>query len=1019
MATMMTALLLVLGLLGAERLGVDYFPDVAIPIVTISTVWENARPDELDNDVSDELEDAVGEVSGIKHIASRSMEGASFTIVDFELARDVDLAAQEVQEKVAGRLGDLPEGAEKPVLDRLDVNASPVVWLCLYGRYPIEELTEYARNTIRPALQKLDGTGRVQLRGAREREVRIWLDRDRLTAYGLPVAEVIAAVQRRHVEVPGGKIESAHKEFLVRTMGEFQTPEAFNDLIVAYRGGAAIRLRDVGRAEKGRQDSQSIARYTDASGRTFQGVGIGVVPRSGANKVAVAQRAKAEIGEIRRLLPPGMHFVLSADRSEFIENSIDEVQFQIVAGGLMAAVSIYLFLQCLATTVIASIAIPASLLATFGFMYFMGFTMNNLTMLGLSMAVGLVIDDAIVMVENIYRHRRTGKTALAAALDGSREVGFAVIATTLALAGVFLPVAFMGGIVGKFFTEFGLTVAAAICLSTFIALTLIPMLSSRFLRVPGEKLRLLHLFDRAMEGLTARYRVLLAAALRRRGLVAALAAAAFAAGLGILAVIGVNFITNEDEARFLVRLETPLSYSLEKTDRIVSRVAAMVSQTPGVSNAIAISGFSGQSDRPQANKGVIFVTLAHQSRRQRHQLEIMAELRAKLASIPDLQALVTYESLLGSSTQDADLIVSIRGPDIAELDRLSRELISRMQKLPGYTDLDRDLELGKPEVQVEVNRGLCADLGVDVADIASTIGALIGGRDIAEFKQRGKSYDVRVRLLPGERSRPDDLADLRVRTAAGGLAELGRFISLRHGFGPSVINRLDRQRSVTIFANLDGHVLGDAMPEIDAILAELLPPGYSHLYRGEAEAFQETGYYIAIAFILAVVLTYIVLATQFESFVHPLTIMAALPLCFVGAFGMLLITGNSLDLFGMIGLVLLVGLVTKNGILLVEFANQRRAGGLDTAHALIEAGAVRLRPILMTAVSTVAGILPVALGLGVGSETRQPMALVVAGGMLSSTVLTLIVIPVIYASLDAFTHRSAFTCLRRRLVADD
>ncbi|MCP4716033.1 MAG: efflux RND transporter permease subunit [Deltaproteobacteria bacterium] len=1017
-ATMLTVLLVVLGILGADRLGVDYFPDVAFPVVTIGTVWENARPDEIDNDVSDELEDAIGEVSGIKHISTRSMQGNSFIIVDFELTRNADFAAQEIQEKVSSRTGELPAAVQKPVLQRIDVNANPIVWFCLYGRHPIEDLTEYARDVIRPALQKLAGTGQVRLRGAREQEVRIWLDRDRLAAYDLTVSEVIVAIQARHAEVPGGKIESSKKEFLVRTMGEFQSPEAFNELVVAHRNGVAIKLKELGSAQKGREDNQSMARYISSCGTDYQGVGIGVVPRSGSNKVDVAGRAKDEMNRVRALLPPGMQLVMTSDRSDFIEKSIDEVQFHIIVGGLMAAVSIYFFLQCLATTMIASIAIPASLIATFGFMYFMGFTMNNLTMLGMSMAVGLVIDDAIVMVENIYRHRKMGKTALQAALDGSREVGFAVIATTLALVGVFLPVAFMGGIVGKFFKEFALTVAAAIGVSTFIALTLIPMLGSRFLRLQQRKGRLLQLFDRFMEHATAWYRALITKALQRRMLVIGIALAAFVGGIMILSIIGVNFLGNEDEGHFLVRMETPLAYSLEKTDDIVRRVDDILKDISEINNFFTLTGFSGKGDQPQSNQAIAFVTLTEQSLRSRHQEEIMADVRQRLAEVPDLQYLVTYESLLGASSQDADVILVIRGPEIRELERLSRDLMKRLKKSQGFIDIDRDLELGKPEIQADIKRGLCADLGVDVADIAETIGALIGGRDVAEFRRQGKSYDVRVRLQPHERSRPDDLARLRVRTKDGSLAELDRFVTLKHSSGPSVINRLNRQRSVTIYANLEGKVLGDAMPEINALLAEMLPPGYSHLYMGEAEAFQETGYYITIAFFLAVLLTYMVLAGQFESFVHPLTIMAALPLSFVGAFGMLLITGNSFDLFGMIGLVLLVGLVTKNSILLIEFTNQKKAQGLDTATALIEAGTVRLRPILMTAVSTVAGILPVALGLGIGSETRQPMALVVAGGMLSSTLLTLIVIPVIYAGLDSLAQRSVFAFIKRKVFAD-
>lgn len=1015
---MLTVVLLVFGGIGLARLGVALFPDVAMPMITVSTTWQNARPEEIDNNITDELEDAVGEASDIKHISSMNMEGTSFILVSFELSRDIDLAAQEVQEKVAAKLGELPRESEKPVIDRIDINAQPIVWFCLYGRYPIEELTAYAKDVIRPVFQKLHGTGEVPLRGAREFEVRLWLDRNRLAAYDITVADVIAALQQRHVEVPGGKVESPQKEFLVRTMAEFETPEAFNRMTVAFRNGTAIRVCDLGRAEGGREDNRSIARFTDSSGKRYKGVGIGITPRSGENKVAVARRAKAEVEHIRSMLPPGMHIAMTSDSSQFIENSIDEVEFHLVIGGIMAIVSIYFFLQSLSTICIAGLAIPTSIIATFSMMYFFGFTMNNMTMLGLTMAVGLVIDDAIVMVENIYRHRKAGKSAMQAARDGSREIGFAVISITLALLGVFLPVAFMGGIVGKFFLQFAATVATAIAFSAFIALTLIPMLSSRFLRIGAGKNKVLHLFDAMVERIAGGYQRLIGASLRHKPVVIAVALLSFCGGIWLLSLTGVNFISDEDEGKFLIRLEAPLEYSIEKTDSAVAKVESILNRTPDIAGFFSITGFSGEGDMPQSNKAMIFVTLLDHALRDTHQKEIMSALRTRLNRIPDLQIVVSMESLLGTSSKEADIQFVIKGPDLQVLDRASHGLIEQLKKTPGFVDLDRDLELGKPEVHVSIDRDLCDDLGVQVSDVARTVGALIGGEDVADFKSGGTSYDVRVRLQPGQRLQPHDLERLRVRSSRGELVELKNIVTLTHGFGPSVINRLDRQRSVTIFANLQGRVLGDAMPQMERMARELLPEGYSTMFMGRSEAFQETGYYITFAFVLAVLLTYMVLAGQFESFVHPLTIMTALPLSFVGAFGLLYVTGNAFDLFGMIGLVLLVGLVTKNSILLIEFTNQKRAQGMDVTRALIEAGSIRLRPILMTAVSTIAGIVPVALGIGLGSERRQPMALVVAGGMLSSTFLTLVVIPVIYAYMDRFANLSLFRFIKRKTLAE-
>jgi len=1017
-ATMLTVFLLVFGIIGLQRLGVDLFPDIEFPMITVSTIWENSRPEEVDNNITDELEDAIGEASDIKHIASMNMEGTSFIVVNFELSRDIDLASQEVQEKVSSKLGELPHGAEKPIIDRIDINAQPTVWFCLYGRYPIEVLTAYAKDVIRPLFQKLHGTGEVPLRGAREHEVRIWLNRDKLTAHDITVAEVISALKKRHIEIPGGKVESPQKEFLVRTMAEFQTPEAFNRMTVVYRKGKAIKLKDLGYAESGREDNRSIARFTNSQGKRYKGVGLGITPRSGENKVAVARLAKAEMIKIREMLPPGMHIELTSDSSKFIEDSINEVEYHLIIGGIMAALSIYFFLQSISATLIAAIAIPTSIIATFSMMYFFGFTMNNMSMLGLTMAVGLVVDDAIVMVENIYRHRKMGKSALQAALDGSREIGFAVISITLALLGVFLPVTFMGGIVGKFFLEFAATVATAIAFSAFIALTLIPMLSSRFLRISENKIRILHLFDAMMERVSKYYQKLIRASLSHKPIVIVLALLSFFGGIWLLFLTGINFISDDDESKFLIRLEAPLEYSLKKTDSSVEKIESILKTSPEVAKFFSITGFSGEGDMPQSNKAMIFVTLLDHSQRDKPQKVIMSELRKKMNRIPDLQVVVSMESILGTSSKDADIQFVIKGPDLKVLDRVSHELISQLKKTPGFIDLDRDLELGKPEIQVSINRELCDDLGVQISDVAYTLGALIGGENAVDFKKEGKSYDVRVRLVENERSKPHDLERLRVRTDKGELVELKNFVTLKNSFGPSVINRLDRQRSVTIFCNLEDKVLGDAMPEMEQIAQELLPPGYSTIYMGRSEAFQETGYYISFAFILAVLLTYMVLASQFESFVHPLTIMTALPLSFVGAFGLLYLTGNAFDLFGMIGLVLLVGMVTKNSILLIEFTNQKRAQGKEITQALIEAGSIRLRPILMTAISTIAGILPVALGLGIGSERRQPMALVVAGGMLSSTVLTLIVIPVIYVYLDKFANFPVFNFIKRKTLAE-
>jgi hydrophobic/amphiphilic exporter-1 (mainly G- bacteria), HAE1 family len=1015
-ATIMVAALVVFGLIGLFRLGVSLYPDVDFPMVTVTTLWENARPEEVDNEITDIIEDAVSSVSEVKHIVSQSLQGRSRVTIEFELTKDLDVAAQEVRDKVSARIHRLPSRAETPVIDKLDINANPIMWLSVTGQQAIEDLTKIADEQIRPMLQKISGVGEVRLGGGRAKEVQIRLYRERLAAYGIGVEEVIDAVGRQHIELPGGKLESSKKEFLIRTVGEFETPEAFNDLIVAYRHGTPIRLSHIGYAESGRAEGMPAARFTTPAG-SDKTVSLGVTPRSGANEVAIAERVMATLPEIHRILPEGMDVRVATDSTRFIVDSISEIKFQLLAGAIMAALVIFLFLQNARTTLISSVAIPTSIVATFACIYALGFTLNNMTMLALVTAVGLVIDDAIVMVENIYRHRSAlGKGPMEAAFDGSGEIAFAVVATTIALAGVFIPVAFMEGMVGRFFFQFAVTIAFAVTCSTFVALTVTPMLASRFLTLGGKEGRVFRLFNRMMDWGSSRYRGSLSFFLKRRFLVLILGAAMLFAGGFLFSKLGKEFITAEDQSRFLVRVEAPLAYSIDKMDEIMKRLEIKFQTIPEIQSFFSVAGSAG-GGTADANKGIAFVTLSPKNERNRSQRQVQAEVRRLITEIPDLRGGATDISPLGGGARNEDIQFVIQGPDISELDRYSREIMDRLSQMPGYVGMTRDLEIGKPEVRVVIDREKAADAGVHVRSIATSVGALLGGVDVADYKEGGKSYDVRLRLVPEQRLLPLDVKQIWLRSQDGQMVDLSNFVTLETGLGPNVINRLDRQRSATVYANLQGKLLGAAMPEVQRIADEILPVGYSTKFSGRAEAFSETGQYIAFAFILAIILTYMVLAAQFESFTQPFAIMMGLPLSFVGAFGLLYLLGNSFNLFSMIGLVLLIGLATKNGILLIDYTNQLRARGMPVHEALLEAGATRLRPILMTAISTVAGVLPVVLGLGVGSESRQPLAVAIAGGMLSSTFLTLVVVPVIYSYLDQFARGRIVTSFKNRVMA--
>ncbi|MFU8856930.1 MAG: efflux RND transporter permease subunit [Deferrisomatales bacterium] len=1012
-ATVMVGALVVFGAIGFSRLGISLYPDVDFPMVTVTTTWENARPEEVDGEVTDQLEDAISAVSGIKHIVSQSFLGRSQITVEFELSKDIDVAAQEVRDKVSARLGRIPREADAPVIDKLDINAQPIMWLALTGQQAIEELTRFAGDQVRPMLQRIDGVGEVRLGGAREKEVRLWLYRERLAAYNVGVEEVIAALRAQHVEVPGGTIDSPEKEFVIRTVGQFEGPEEFNELIVTYRQGTPVRLRHLGYAEAGRQESMSPARFTTREGPD-KTVALGVSPRSGANQVAIAREVKRVLPQIEAMLLEGMAVRIASDNTRFIEESIAEIRFQLLLGGLAAALTILFFLQNLRTTLISAVAIPTSIVATFATMYWMGFTLNNMSMLALVTAVGLVIDDAIVMVENIFRHRDTlGKGPMRAAYDGSAEVFFAIIATTGALAGVFLPVAFMGGIVGRFFFEFAVTMAFAVLCSTFVAMTAVPMLSSRFLRLDSGKGRVFHVFDRAVDALSRRYRVLLGWALRHRLSVVAVALAALVAGGVVFQRLGKEFITAEDQSRFIVRMKTPLSYSLEKTDLVLQRVEDELRAIPEVSHFFSVSGWGG------AQNALTVVTLVPKDQRRRTQKQIQAEINAMLRQVPDTRGIAVDISPLGGGARNEDIQLVVQGPDLEALDRYSQAIMDRLGQTPGYVGISRDLDIGKPEVRLRIDRERAADAGVSVRDVAAAVGALMGGVKVGDYKEGGKSYDVRLRLVKEHRELPEDVGRLWLRGSEGRLVDASGFVSTEVGVGPSVINRTDRQRAATVYANIQNKVLGAALPEVQEIADQILPEEYTTRFAGRAEAFKETGGYVAFAFLLAIAITYMVLAAQFESFVQPLSIMTGLPLAFVGAFGLLYLLGNTFNLFSMIALILLVGLVTKNGILLIEFTNQLRARGLPVYEALVEAGATRLRPILMTAVSTVAGVAPVALGLGVGSESRQPLAVAIAGGILSSTFLTLAVVPVAYSYLDQLSQWRLVARVKDRLLARD
>lgn len=995
-ATMMIAAILVFGIISRQRMGVELYPNVDFPNVSILTTLQGASPETMETEVTDYIEDAISSVEGIKHINSSSMQSFSQVQIEFELERDIDTAAQDVRDKItlANRL--LPKDIDPPVINKVDISAHPIIWIAVTGSVPRKYLGQVADEVFKPQIQTLQGVGSVIIGGLQKRKMRIWLDAKKMEAYHLTADDVEKALLNKNIELPGGRIESTTRELSVKTMGELQSVEAFNRLIIAYRNEAPIRLQDIGFAEDGTEDIRSVGR--------FQGVnamGLGVVPRAGANHVEVCNRVKATMGKLQKIAPQGINLAVAFDSSEFIKDSIADVQKDLLIGSLLAALVVFLFLRNYMGTVIIGLAIPVSLIGTFSIIYMLGFTINSITMLALSLCTGLVVDDAIIVLENIYRYGEMGKDPKLAAHEGTNEISFAAIAATLSIVAIFLPVAFISGLIGRFYFQFGVTVSAAVLISLFMALTLTPMLCSRFMRVTKQHGRLYEMLEQAFRVTEQAYRRTLEKALNHRILFSVGAAVIFFMSLGLFKILGTELVQKEDRDDFLVRLEFPVGISLQEADKTLLACEHIIRAMPELKSVFALIG-SGGGFRQETNKGFMFVQLTSTRERSRSQEEIMSYLRREMNRIPGVAAYVEDVTIIGGgmSGRNAPLQFKIKGPELSVLQELSSKIIAQLRTIPGLVGVGSDMELTKPEVRVFIDRDKAGDLGVDVRSIASAINTLIGGRDISKFKQGGKTYDVKVRLISDQRSTLDDISRLLVRTQSGELIRLSNVVQVKEEIGPDLINRYDRQRSTTIYSNLEGKTLGEAVAATRDIVAKTLPAGYSIEFSGQAETMAETIKSIIFVFALTTIITYMVLASQFESFVHPFTIMLAVPLGITGALVTLFITRNTINVMSLIGIIMLLGLVIKNSILLVDFTNVLRATGLNKREALLQAGPVRLRPILMTAISTVAGILPVALGFGAGGASRAPMGIAVAGGMTTSTLLTLYVVPVVYSLID-------------------
>jgi HAE1 family hydrophobic/amphiphilic exporter-1 len=994
-ATMMMAALLVLGAFSYNRLSVELFPDVSFPVVVVQTVYPGASPENVEEEVTRPIEEAVNTVSGIKELRSRSYQGTSVVIAEFQLSIDPRVAAQDVRERVAAVQPTFRDEIEPPRVTRFNPEDQPVISLgATSSSRSLRDLTTLADQLIRPRLENVTGVGQVTLVGGVEREMRVVLDPERMVAQRVGITQVIEALRRDNQEVPAGSVVSGGRERVVQVRGRLEDARDFAGLIVTRRGGSAVTLGEIARIEDSQQEEESSALINGQ-----RALSVDVVKAQGENTIGVVDGVRAAMAELAPQLPEDVRLQVVRDDSAGIRNALADVRATLIEGAALTVAIVFLFLASWRSTIITGLTLPIALLGTFLAVYAMGFTLNSLTLMALSLSVGLLIDDAIVVRENIVRHAAMGKPPHQAALEGTAEIGLAVLATTLCIVAVFLPVGFMGGIIGRFFYQFGLTVAVAVLISMFVSFTLDPMLSSVW-HDPGRKNRFFTWLERQEKKAEDSYVKGLAWALGRRKTVVAIAFAAFAGAFPLLGVVGTEFVPEADLSQLQVQFNTPVGSSLQLTESKARQVDAVLRQFPEVEFTYASvnSGFT----RGKHNASV-FVQLVERDQRSRGQREIAQAMRKRLAAVAGIE--VNQVGAPNRFGGGKPIQVSVLGQERRVLDRLAAQVAAAMRGTPGLADIEASNEEAQPQVAIDVNRELASDLGASFGEVAEALRALVAGQAVGNWRAPdGRYYDVTVRLASADRAQPEDLG--RIPLVIDGddgprVVNVREIAQIRESLGEQQINRRSQMREVLVSANVAGPAAGDAAEALRQRLAGIaVPDGYRLLMGGESQDLAESAAYAGQALLLAIVFIYLILASQFGSFIQPVAIMMSLPMALIGVALALLAAGSTLNMFSAIGFIMLMGLVTKNGILLVDFINRARAGGLARAEAALAAGRVRLRPIAMTTLAIVFGMLPLSLGLGEGGEQRAPMGQAVIGGVLTSGLLTLIVVPVIYTYLD-------------------
>ena len=1010
-ATMLIVSLVVLGINAYIKLGVDFFPKIEFPIVTITTTLRGASPEEVETTISKRIEEAVNTIGGIDTLSSVSAEGISLVTVQFVLEKDADVAAQEVRDKVNSVLSQLPDDADPPVVERISTDASPVVSIVVSANRDLREITKIVDDQLKKNLESVNGVGQVRFVGDRTRQIQVWLKGDQLLSYGLNIDQVRAALQAQNVEIPGGRIDQGARELTLRTLGRIERPEDFNRIIVASRDGTPVRISDIGYVVDGVEEPRSAAQLDSKPAVVLE-----VRKQEGTNTLAVIDAVKQRVEELRPSLPPDLSITYSRDQSDFISEAFRSVQEHLILGGFLAALIVLLFMRNWRSTLIAAVAIPTSIISTYTLMKWMNFTLNQITMLALVLVVGIVIDDAIVVLENIFRFMEEKHLPpIEAAIQGTRDIGLAVTTTTLSLVIIFLPIAFMEGIVGRFMSSFGYTAAFAIMVSLLVSFTLTPMLCSKFLRPRAEG----HTSKdtRLYKVLAGPYERMLRWSMAHRWVIVVAAVLVTLSTIPLAMNTGFDFLPNDDQSEFEVLVRMPPGSSLEGSEQMMRRIEAELRQVPGIQHILTTVG---ADVRRQVDRGSLVAELVPMDQREQSQQELMLMARRRLLDkFPDLVIAVQLPSVIQGG-QSYDLMFSLQGPDLDQLQKYSSTLMAELRKVPGLTDLDSNYEPGKPEIRVNINRDKASDLGVNIASVATALRTLVGGDpQVTTYREGEDRYDVQLRVDKQFRDSPDALSRLYVPSSTLGNVPVSNVASLSPGAGPAEISRWNRQRQIMISANVvEGQSLSNVINILNQAVANLhMPAEYQTGLAGRSREFgRSISAYIA-AFLLSIAFMYMVLAAQFESFIDPITILLALPLSVPFAFLSLMLAGENFSIvYSSVGIFVLFGIVKKNGILQIDHIKSlQREENLPRFDAIIAGCLDRLRPILMTTMSFVAGMTPLALGGGAGSGSRRTVAIVVIGGQTLCLLLTLLVTPVAYSIFEDIAEAAVWGRLRSGL----